>query len=262
MPAADVLPRLFRLPPSLDVGVAALAVLLAATPGCDGRSNDDETTLEPETSESSGGTTDRQPSSGTSGPSAAEGDDSGTASTSSSTSPTSGDESEPVVILNGSFEVPELDPGCYDNFSNEDFNAVIEDVYAFGSLAQVDLYADCYGTTTEGVFHVGIAANGDHSDAIALALSGPLSATGYRIRLTAAYGQTGAATSTDIAVGLSNQPDAFGEEVGRTGALTDGPVEYAFEVSGEGHTFVTLQVVPDGDLGWAMIDAVVLEPIE
>jgi len=264
----------------------AVAALLLGLPGCGSGSNDNPT-LETDTLASSGGspsagsaqgdttgssqgsaasaTTDESTGSSQGDTTSSSQGDTTSATTGESTGSESDTASEPVTIINGSFEVPGHDPGCYSNYSNAEFNALVDDVYAFGTLDQIDLYADCYGTTTDGIFHVGLGADGSESDALALALSAPLDAgagAGYRLRFTADHGQTGAATSTDIAVGLSNDPTNFGEELGRTGTLTDDPQEYTFEISDEGATFVTLQVVPDGDLGWAMVDAVVLEPIE
>ncbi len=182
-----------------------------------------------------------------------------TGSSETGSSETGADTGAPVFILNGSFEVPDLEPDCYHNLTNDEVEALIPDVFGLGSANQVDLYADCFVETADGFFHVGLGADGDDGDALALALSGPLKGP-YRIHFLAQYGETGAAVSTDVSVGLSSEVES-GVEVGRTGPLTEARTEYTVDVVGQGETFITLAVVPDGDLGWAMIDAVQLEAL-
>jgi hypothetical protein len=170
-----------------------------------------------------------------------------------------------VTVLNGSFELNSLEPGCHSNLTNEEFSAAVEHVTAFGELDQVDMYSDCYGTTADGLFHVGLGADAQASDAIALELSAPLdlgAGGGYRLLFIADHGETGGATSTNVLVGVSSDPAEFGVQVGESGVLGDDPSEYEFLIEEEGPLYITLQVEVDGDLGWAMIDDVRLELVE
>jgi hypothetical protein len=169
---------------------------------------------------------------------------------------------EDVTVLNGSFEMTSLEPGCHGNLSNEEFTDAVDFVTAFGTSDQVDLYSDCFDMASDGLFLVGLGAVGDQSDAIALELSGALSAGGsYRLRFFASFGATGGATSTNVQVGTSSSPDTFGTLVSSTGQLPDDPTEFEMTVPGVGSTFLTMQVEPDGDLGWAMVDDVRIELI-
>lgn len=183
-----------------------------------------------------------------------------------STASTAGPELVPVTILNGSFELTSFEPGCYSNLTNEEFTQAVEFVTAYGAFNQADFYGDeCYGENSDGLFHVGLGADGDLGDAIALELSGPLNqgrGSGYRLRFYASHGETGGATSTNVLIGVSSEPTQFGALVGETGPLGDVPVEYALAITDVGSSFITVQVEPDGDLGWAMLDAFRLEPIE
>ena len=241
------------------VPFAALLLLLAS---CDDGGNpvgSDGASGGGTDSESSGGPPGESGSTSTQPESTSSTDDASSGSAPSTGGSTTDGPAEAVVVLNGSFEVEGLEPGCFNNLSNEEFTKTVPDVFAFGDYAQADLYADCYGDTSDGLFHVGLGANGDRSDAIALALSGPLEGD-YILRFIADHGATGGPASTDVAVGLSDTPDQFGTEVGLTGQLSDDPQPHTFEVTGTGQLYITLRVVPDGDLGWAMLDAVTLEP--
>jgi len=169
------------------------------------------------------------------------------------------------MVLNGSFEETSLAPECHNNLSNEEFTAAVEHVSAFGELAQTDIYSNCYGMTSDGVFHVGLGANAQMSDAIALELSAPLNlgaGEGYRLLFIADHGATGGPTSTNVLVGISSDPRKFGVQIGQSGLLSDDPSEYEILIKDEGATYITMQVEVDGDLGWAMIDDVRLELID
>lgn len=197
------------------------------------------------------------------------GSSSGTSSaaTSAGSTGSTGDlEVVPVTILNGSFELTSLEPGCHSNLPNDEFTMAVESVTAFGVLNQADLYSDnCFGENSDGLFHVGLGADGSGSDAIALELSAPLNqghGSGYRLRFFASHGETGGATSTNVLIGVSSQPTQFGTLIGESGQLGDVPVEYELLITDIGSTYITVQVEEDGDLGWAMIDAFQLEPVE
>lgn len=197
------------------------------------------------------------------------GSSSGTSSaaTSAGSTGSTGDlEVVPVTILNGSFELTSLEPGCHSNLPNDEFTMAVESVTAFGALNQADLYSDnCFGENSDGLFHVGLGADGSGSDAIALELSAPLNqghGSGYRLRFFASHGETGGATSTNVLIGVSSQPTQFGTLIGKSGQLGDVPVEYELLITDIGSTYITVQVEEDGDLGWAMIDAFQLEPVE
>ena len=167
-------------------------------------------------------------------------------------------------ILNGSFERNSLEPGCYDNLSNAVFSEAVEDVTAFGAYEQTDLYGECYGSRpSDGAYQVALGASAGQSDAIAMALSGPiLGGQRYRLRFVAEHGDTGGATSTNVLVGVSDTDTAFGETVGETGLLPSDPTELTvdFTAAADG-AYLTLQVEVDGDLGWAMIDDLRIEPL-
>ena len=191
---------------------------------------------------------------------------SGSPTSAGSTGSTGDTEVDIVTILNGSFELTSLEPGCHSDLSNDEFTMAVESVTAFGDLDQTDLYSDgCYGENSDGLFHVGLGAEGSGSDAIALELSAPLNqghGSGYRLRFFASHGETGGITSTNVLIGVSSQPTQFGTLIGETGQLGNVPVEYELLITNIGSTHITVQVEPDGDLGWAMIDAFQLEPVE
>jgi len=170
------------------------------------------------------------------------------------------------AILNGSFEHTSLSVACHSNLSNAELTEAVDHVTAFGAYDQPDLYIDgCYGSeSSDGTFHVGLGAT-TVTDAIALELSTPLTAgVRYRIRFMAHHGETGGATSTVVELGVSTQPTSFGVLIGSTPQLPAAPPSpYTFDhIATTAATYVTLRVAIDGDLGWAMIDDVRLEPVE
>jgi hypothetical protein len=175
-----------------------------------------------------------------------------------------GSDAAPAVlpaVRNGSFEDTTLSADCHSNLTNAELGAAVPHVVGFGASDEVDLYTDdCFGShSSDGLRHLGLGAQST-TDAVALALSEPVTpGVAYRIRFWGHHGQTGGATSTIVVVGVAHTP-AAGDMVGVTGLLPSVPTEQVVDfTAGSAASYITFEVMLDGDLGWAMIDDVRLE---
>ncbi len=171
-----------------------------------------------------------------------------------------GEEFVLATVKNGSFENTTLAAGCYDNLSNDELGDAFPDVTGFGTFDQVDVYAgdDCFGSSSDGVFHIGLGAD-DDTDAVALALDDALvDGHAYVVTLDASFGETGGDTSTNLLIGASSSATSFGTQIGETGLLpSEDPTAFSIPfTAGSDVQFVTLKVELDGNLGWAMVDDV------
>jgi len=121
------------------------------------------------------------------------------------------------IILNGDFERNNAIAGQSQfNLSNADFSALVNDVTAFGTSGELDLYTSGSGyepNPQSGSWEVRLHGNGgDIFDAFSLWLSAPLvSGTSYNLRFYVA-GDLGVnpIAPLSVNVGLSSNADSFG----------------------------------------------------
>ncbi len=126
-------------------------------------------------------------------------------------------------ILNGSFENSSLE--CGVNLQNDVFNNAVPNITAFGEQSEIDLLArdTCFfGEPAEGDFLAALY-NNQFSDALSFELSAPFSVnTLYRLRFAARLGEGVNNGSSRVDIGLTNDPEAFGELLFSATDLTQG----------------------------------------
>ncbi len=162
------------------------------------------------------------------------------------------------TVRNGSFEITTFTPDCYSNVGNRAVSEAFESVTAFGAASQIDVYTTgCYDLTpADGDFHFGLGVYGGRSDAIAVALSEPLT-VGQRYRLRLSVNR--ALYDTRVSVGVSTQPTELGTILHESALLPDEPMELVIDFTAESPgSFITVQAEAEG-IGWAFVDDLRLE---
>lgn len=116
-------------------------------------------------------------------------------------------------VINGSFEMNSMD--CGINLVNNDFNAHVANVTAFGGQSEIDLLSgSCgYGSPPDGEFFIALY-NNTFSDALTFDLTSPLNAGKlYKLRFAARLGEGFSDQTSKVEVGLSNSKDSFGTSI-------------------------------------------------
>ncbi|MDP2788389.1 MAG: PEPxxWA-CTERM sorting domain-containing protein [Pseudomonadota bacterium] len=171
------------------------------------------------------------------------------------------------LILNGDFEINNAVAGQYQfNLSNAEFSALVNDVTAYGTSAELDLYTSGSGyepNPQSGAWEVRLHGDGGGLfDAFSFRLSSPVvSGTSYNLRFYVA-GDLGMNPigPLSIKVGLSSDASSFGALLytsnGLIGTGSWNQYDYSF-IAANDASYLTVQNVSVS----AVVDNFLLAPV-
>lgn len=162
-------------------------------------------------------------------------------------------------ILNGSFEMNDVD--CGINMTNENFNAHVLNITAFGGQSEIDLLSDScdYDQSIDGGYFVAMY-NFTFSDAISFGLTSPIQANKlYNLRFASRLGEGISNNNSQVRIGLSNAADNFGTPIFIAPILDKTWQYYQTQFSPTSTVdFITVSVLSN-DETWVFIDDFSLE---
>ena len=159
------------------------------------------------------------------------------------------------TLLNGSFET--TTGNCDYNLSNENFNSLMSNCFAFGNASQIDIInSTCgYGSAQQGDYFIGLAVDASDTltDALSLKLSAPLAVSNTYV--LDFYNRKDAAYNTNLLeIGYSTDSISIGNSIDTAEIPTTSwnLVSFSFTPT-VNCQFITIRTIA-GSFGWNFID--------